>query len=141
MAIVCPPEDARLTAVVKLLVVQVPLPEVISKPAWTSVRVAELLNQQIVIENRAGAASNMAAEAVIKSPPDGYTLFMVGPNNAINASLYDKLNFDFVRDFAPVAKNVTGRALPCGHFVPEEAPARTLAEIKRFLAKHERAAQ
>jgi tripartite-type tricarboxylate transporter receptor subunit TctC len=64
---------------------------------------SERLGQQIVIENRAGAASNIAAEAVIKSPPDGYTLFMVGPNNAINASLYDKLNFDFVRDFAPVA--------------------------------------
>ena len=66
-------------------------------------RLSERLGQQIVIENRAGAASNIAAEAVIKSPPDGYTLFMVGPNNAINASLYDKLNFDFVRDFAPVA--------------------------------------
>ena len=66
--------------------------------SWLS----ERLSQQIVIENRAGAASNIAAEAVIKSPPDGYTLFMVGPNNAINASLYDKLNFDFVRDFAPV---------------------------------------
>src|SRR5262249_15625259 len=51
---------------------------------------SERLGQQIVIENRAGAASNIAAEAVIKSPPDGYTLFMVGPNNAINASLYDK---------------------------------------------------
>ena len=67
--------------------------------SWLS----ERLGQQIVIENRAGAASNIAAEAVIKSPPDGYTLFMVGPNNAINASLYDKLNFDFLRDFAPVA--------------------------------------
>jgi tripartite-type tricarboxylate transporter receptor subunit TctC len=67
--------------------------------SWLS----ERLGQQIVIENRAGAASNIAAEAVIKSAPDGYTLFMVGPNNAINASLYDKLNFDFVRDFAPVA--------------------------------------
>jgi tripartite-type tricarboxylate transporter receptor subunit TctC len=59
--------------------------------------------QQIVIENRPGASSNIAAEAVIRSPPDGYTLFMVGPNNAINASLYDKLTFDFVRDIAPVA--------------------------------------
>src|SRR5262245_8142057 len=64
---------------------------------------SERLGQQIVIENRAGASSNIAAEAVIRSPPDGYTLFMVGPNNAINASLYDKLSFDFVRDTAPVA--------------------------------------
>ena len=66
-------------------------------------RLSEELGQQIVVENRAGASSNIAAEAVIRSPPDGYTLFMVGPNNAINASLYDKLPFDFVRDTAPVA--------------------------------------
>ena len=64
---------------------------------------SERLGQQIVIENRAGASSNIAAEAVIRSAPDGYTLFMVGPNNAINATLYDKLPFDFVRDTAPVA--------------------------------------
>ena len=64
---------------------------------------SERLGQQIVIENRAGASSNIAAEAVIRSAPDGYTLFMVGPNNAINASLYDKLPFDFVRDTAPIA--------------------------------------
>jgi tripartite-type tricarboxylate transporter receptor subunit TctC len=64
---------------------------------------SERLGQQIIIENRPGAASNIAAEAAIRSPPDGYTLFMVGPNNAINASLYDKLSFDIVRDLAPVA--------------------------------------
>ena len=63
----------------------------------------ERLGQQILIENRPGAASNIAAEAVIKSPPDGYSLFMIGPNNAINATLYDKLNFDILRDLAPVA--------------------------------------
>src|SRR5215831_4915727 len=56
-----------------------------------------------IIENRPGAASNIAAEAAIRSPPDGYTLFMIGPNNAINASVYDKLGFDIVRDSAPVA--------------------------------------
>jgi tripartite-type tricarboxylate transporter receptor subunit TctC len=66
-------------------------------------RLSEELGQQIVIENRAGASSNIAAEAVIRSPADGYTLFMVGPNNAINATLYDKLPFDFVRDTAAVA--------------------------------------
>jgi tripartite-type tricarboxylate transporter receptor subunit TctC len=66
-------------------------------------RLSEELGQQIMIENRAGASSNIAAEAVIRSPPDGYTLFMVGPNNAINASLHDKLPFDFVRDTAPIA--------------------------------------
>jgi tripartite-type tricarboxylate transporter receptor subunit TctC len=66
-------------------------------------RLSEALGQQIVIENRPGASSNIAAEAVIRSPADGYTLFMVGPNNAINASLYTKLPFDLVRDTAPVA--------------------------------------
>jgi tripartite-type tricarboxylate transporter receptor subunit TctC len=66
-------------------------------------RLSEALGQQIVIENRPGASSNIAAEAVIRSPPDGYTLFMVGPNNAINASLYPKLPFDLVRDTAPIA--------------------------------------
>jgi tripartite-type tricarboxylate transporter receptor subunit TctC len=64
---------------------------------------SERLGQQIVIDNRPGAAGNIAAEAVIRSPPDGYTLLLVGSNNAINASLYDKLGFDFVRDTAPVA--------------------------------------
>ena len=49
------------------------------------------------------AAGDIAAEAAIRSPPDGYTLFMIGPNNAINASVYDKLRFDIVRDSAPVA--------------------------------------
>src|SRR5262245_57257767 len=63
----------------------------------------ERLGQQVIIENRPGAASNIAAEAAIRSPPDGYTLFMIGPNNAINASVYDKLRFDIVRDSAPVA--------------------------------------
>jgi len=64
---------------------------------------SERLGQQIIIENRPGASSNIAAEAALRSPPDGYTLFMVGPNNAINASIYDKLSFDIVRDSAPVA--------------------------------------
>src|SRR5215510_273246 len=63
----------------------------------------ERLGQQVIIENRPGAASNIAAEAAIRSPPDGYTLFMIGPNNAINASVYDKLRFNLVRDSAPVA--------------------------------------
>ena len=87
---------------------------------------SERLGQQIVIENRAGAASNIAAEAVIKSPPDGYTLFMVGPNNAINASLYDKLNFDFVRDFAPVAGVMR---VPNVMEVHPSVPAKTVAEF------------
>src|SRR5262245_45656335 len=65
---------------------------------------SERLGQPFIIENRPGAASNIAAEAVIRSPPDGYTLLLVTlPANAINATLYDKLNFNFIRDNAPVA--------------------------------------
>src|SRR5262245_29326902 len=58
---------------------------------------SERLGQQFVVENRPGAAANIAAEAVVKSPPDGYTLYFMGVNNAINATLYDKLNFDLLR--------------------------------------------
>jgi tripartite-type tricarboxylate transporter receptor subunit TctC len=64
---------------------------------------SERLGQQFVIENRPGAGTNITTEAVVKSSPDGYTLLMVTPANAINATLYDKLNFVFRRDIAPVA--------------------------------------
>jgi tripartite-type tricarboxylate transporter receptor subunit TctC len=64
---------------------------------------SERLGQQFIIENRPGAGSNIAAEAAVRAPPDGYTLFLVTSTSAINATLYDKLNFDLVRDIAPVA--------------------------------------
>jgi tripartite-type tricarboxylate transporter receptor subunit TctC len=64
---------------------------------------SERLGQQCIIENRPGAGSNIAAEAVINAPPDGYTLLILGATNAINATLYEKLNFNFIRDIAPVA--------------------------------------
>ena len=64
---------------------------------------SERLGQPFVIENRPGAGSNIATEAVVRAPADGYTLLLVGPPNAINATLYDKLNFNFIRDIAPVA--------------------------------------
>lgn len=64
---------------------------------------SERLGQQFVIENRPGAAGNVATEAVIRAPADGYTLLQLGPPHAINAALHDKLNFDFVRDIAPIA--------------------------------------
>jgi tripartite-type tricarboxylate transporter receptor subunit TctC len=64
---------------------------------------SERLGQTFVVENRPGAGSNIATEAVARSPADGYTLMLVAPANAINATLYDKLNFDFIRDIAPVA--------------------------------------
>jgi tripartite-type tricarboxylate transporter receptor subunit TctC len=67
---------------------------------------AERLGQQFVIEDRPGAGSNLATEAVVRAPPDGYTLLESSGSNAWNATLYDKLNFDFIRDVAPVASTV-----------------------------------
>jgi tripartite-type tricarboxylate transporter receptor subunit TctC len=61
------------------------------------------LGQPFVIENRPGAATNIATESVVHAPPDGYTLLMVGPSSAVNATLYHKLGFVFLRDIAPVA--------------------------------------
>src|SRR5258705_10428912 len=64
---------------------------------------SERLGQPFVIENRPGAGTNVATEAAVRSAPDGYTLLAVSPANAINATLYEKLNFNFIRDIAPVA--------------------------------------
>lgn len=66
-------------------------------------RLTERLGQSFVIENRPGAGTNIATEFVVRAPPDGYTLLLTVPANAINATLYDKLSFDFLRDMAPVA--------------------------------------
>jgi tripartite-type tricarboxylate transporter receptor subunit TctC len=64
---------------------------------------SERLRQQVVVENRVGGGSNIAAEAVVRSPPDGYTLLYVTVSNAVNATLYDKLSFDLIRDMVPIA--------------------------------------
>ncbi|HEV7717805.1 MAG TPA: tripartite tricarboxylate transporter substrate binding protein [Arsenicitalea sp.] len=64
---------------------------------------SEKFGQQFVVENRAGSGGNLAAAAAVNSPPDGYTLLFVAPNNAISASLYKKLPYDFIRDTTPVA--------------------------------------
>ena len=64
---------------------------------------SERLQQQFVVENRTGVATNIATEAVVRSPPDGYTLLLVNAANAINATYYENLSFNFMRDIAPVA--------------------------------------
>jgi tripartite-type tricarboxylate transporter receptor subunit TctC len=87
---------------------------------------SERLGRQFYVENRPGAAGNIAAEAVVKSPPDGYTLLVTGSNNAINASLYDGLTFDFIRDIAPVAGLVRS---PLVMEVHPSVPAKTVAEF------------
>src|ERR1700736_5640987 len=63
----------------------------------------ERLGQSFVVESRPGGGTNIATEAAVRAPADGYTLFLVAPANAINATLYEKLNYDFIRDMAPVA--------------------------------------
>jgi tripartite-type tricarboxylate transporter receptor subunit TctC len=86
----------------------------------------ERLGQQFIIENRPGGGTNIAAEAAAKAPPDGYTLLLVGPSYTINATLYEKLNYNFVRDIAPVA-GLTRSALVM--VVNPTVPARTVPEF------------
>src|SRR5262249_1168294 len=64
---------------------------------------SERLGQPLMIERRAGAGTNVGTEAVVRAPADGYTLMIVAPPSAINAALYERLNFNFIRDVAPVA--------------------------------------
>ena len=87
---------------------------------------SERLGQPVVIENRPGAGSNIGAEVVVNATPDGYTLLMVGPANAINATLYGRLNFNFLRDIAPVAGVVRA---PNVMEVNPTFPARTVPEF------------
>jgi tripartite-type tricarboxylate transporter receptor subunit TctC len=89
-------------------------------------RLSERLGQQFLVENRPGGGTNVAAEAVTKSPADGYTLYFSGPTGTVNATLYDKLNFDFVRDFAPVASVVR---VPLVLVVNPTFPAKTIPEF------------
>ncbi len=67
---------------------------------------SEKLGQQIIVDDRGGAGGNIGMAAVLSSPPDGYTIGFVAPNNAINATLYDKLPYDFIRDSALVAGGI-----------------------------------
>jgi tripartite-type tricarboxylate transporter receptor subunit TctC len=87
---------------------------------------SERLGQPFIIENRPGAAGNIATEAAVKSPADGYTLLLVVANNAVNATLYDKLNFNFIRDIAPVASVAR---VPGSLDVNPSVPVRTVPEF------------
>jgi tripartite-type tricarboxylate transporter receptor subunit TctC len=90
---------------------------------------SERLGQPFIIENRPGATGNIATEAVVRAPPDGYTLLIVLATNAINATLYDRLNFNFIRDIAPVASiNRTPHVID----VNPSVPVRTVPEFIAF---------
>jgi tripartite-type tricarboxylate transporter receptor subunit TctC len=87
---------------------------------------SERLGQSFVVESRPGGGTNIATEAVVRAPPDGYTLLLVAPANAINATLYEKLNYDFIRDMAPVAGLIR---FPNVMEVNPSVPAKTVPEF------------
>ena len=87
---------------------------------------SERLGQQIVVDNRPGAGTNIATEVVAKAAPDGYTLLLANSPNAINATLYDNLSFDFIRDIAPVASVI---GVPNVMIVNPSVPAKTVPEF------------
>jgi len=92
---------------------------------WLSVR----LGQPFIVENRPGAGNNIGTEAVVKAAPDGYTLLLASSNNASNAALYDNLNFDFIRDIAPVA-GIARTTLVM--VVNPSVPAKTIPEFVAY---------
>jgi tripartite-type tricarboxylate transporter receptor subunit TctC len=87
---------------------------------------SERLGQPFVIENRPGAGSNIGTQAVVNAPPDGYTLLLAGTTNAINVTYYEKLNYDFIRDIAPVS-SITRQ--PQVMLASPSFPAKTLGEF------------
>jgi tripartite-type tricarboxylate transporter receptor subunit TctC len=98
---------------------------------WLSKRLA----QPFIIENRPGAGTNIATEAVARSPPDGYTLLLVSVANTVNATLYERLNFDFIRDIAPVAGLVRG---PLVMVLNPSVTAKTVPEFIAYATANSR---
>jgi tripartite-type tricarboxylate transporter receptor subunit TctC len=96
---------------------------------------SERLGQQFVIENRPGAASNIATEAVVRAPADGYTLLLVTTASAINATLYDNSNFNFIRDIAPVASVMR---YPYVMVVNPSVPAKSVSEFIAYAKANPR---
>jgi tripartite-type tricarboxylate transporter receptor subunit TctC len=96
---------------------------------------SERLGQPFIIENRPGGGGNVGTEVVVRASPDGYTLLMVGQSNAINATLYEKLNFNFIRDIAPVARIM---AVPIVLVVNPSVPAKTVPELIAYAKANPR---
>ena len=94
---------------------------------------SEHVGQQVIIENRPGAGNNIGTEAVINAPPDGYTVLLVNPANGINTSLYKKLNFNFVRDVAPVAGLTR---VPNVMEINPDIPAKSVQEFIDYAKAH-----
>jgi tripartite-type tricarboxylate transporter receptor subunit TctC len=94
---------------------------------------SERLGQQFIVESRAGGGTNIATEAVINAPPDGYTLLLVAPANAINATLYEKMNHVFLRDIAPVAGLIR---FPNVVVVNPNVPVKTIPELIAYAKEN-----
>jgi tripartite-type tricarboxylate transporter receptor subunit TctC len=93
-----------------------------------SPKMSEFLGQQVVLENRGGAGANIGAEIAAKSPPDGYTIMLATITNAIGASLYTRLNYDLVRDFAPITQLATTPHILVVH------PSVPVKTVKQYIA-------
>src|SRR5262245_19927014 len=98
----------------------------VAAPRLIAQSLSDSLRQQFVVENRPGAGSNIATDAIVRATPDGYSLLLLTQSNAINATIYENLGFDFIRDIAPVAGI---SAAPFVLVVSPSIPAKTVPEL------------